>query len=310
MSADRNVGTATSRSEPPPALATGLRFPEGLRWYRGALWFSDIHGHRVHRLTSEAKLETVATLADRPSGLGFLPDGTPLVVSELDRRILALEPDGGTRVHADLSSFGGDFLNDMVVDGDGRAWVGNRRDSGYARGLGDGIEEGREQLILAEPDGRTRLVADGLVSPNGMVLTPDGGTLVVAETRAHRLTAFDVAADGSLSHRRRHASTGERFPDGIALDAEGAIWLGSPVTHEFVRVGPSGRVLDVIDVAPEWAVALALGGADRRTLYLAACSNSLENLERLGHDRTLDATSTARGVIRAVGVEQPGVGWP
>lgn len=307
----RAAGATSGGLEPGRLVADGLLFPEGPRWHEEAVWFSDIHGHRVHRVVPGGPLETVVELADRPSGLGFLPDGTLLVVSELDLRILAVDPDtGAVQVHADLTAHDGDFLNDMVVDRQGRAFVGNRRHAAYGDGLEVQGRPGREDIVLVEPDGSSRVVAQGLISPNGMVVTPDESTLVVAETRAHRLTAFDLLPDGSLGRTRPYAATGERYPDGIAMDADGAVWLGSPVTHEFVRLAEGGQVLDVITTGSAWAVAPALGGRERTTLFLATAENSLANLDRLGHDRDLDATSASRGALWARGGAVAGAGWP
>jgi sugar lactone lactonase YvrE len=244
-------------------LAEGLIFPEGVRWHDGALWFSDMHAHTVQRLEPGGAPEILATVPECPSGLGFLPDGTPLVVSMHDRRLLRLEPDG-PREHADLSAPAPWHTNDMHVDRHGRAYVGN---------FGDGSAPPDPPmptcLLLVEPHGGVRVVAEDLWFPNGIGLTPDGGTLIVAETRAvpGKLTAFTVADDGSLGERRTFASFEGGFPDGIAIDAEGGVWVAMPFGDELVRVGPDGEVERRLPFPSPYAV--ALGGPGGRDLFVA-----------------------------------------
>lgn len=242
-------------------VAEKLAFPEAPRWHDGAFWFSDFYTHQVHRIGNDGSLETVAEVPGQPSGLGWLPDGTMLVVSMQDRRLLRL--DGGRLVqHASLEVFTPSLCNDMVVDTQGRAYVGNFGFDMLNR------EPARPTvLVMVEADGQARVVADDLLFPNGCVITPDGRTLIVAETFGHRLTAFDIALDGSLSGRRVWASLGEASPDGICLDANGAVWVASPPTAEFLRVHEGGRVTERIAVAGQ-AIACALGGPDRRTLFM------------------------------------------
>ena len=241
----------------------GLAFAEAPRWHDGKLWFSDMYAQSVHCLDTDGTLSTVAEVPGRPSGLGWLPDGRLLVVSMAQRKLLRLEPQGLVE-HADLSQLAGFDCNDMVVDRHGRAYVGN---------LGFDVFGGAAMqpaaLVMVTPDGRARTVADGLLFPNGAVITPDGKTLIIAETFGYCLTAFDVAADGSLGRRRSWAELGDVMPDGICLDAEGAIWAGSPLTSEFLRIREGGAVTDRI-ACTQPAIACALGGADSRTLYLVS----------------------------------------
>jgi sugar lactone lactonase YvrE len=197
-----------------------LVFPEAPRWHDGRLWLPDIHAHRVMRLEADNAWTVIAQLDDRPSGLGFLPDGTPLVVSLLDRRLLRLEG-GRPSLHADLSDLAGDFINDMVVDGEGRAYVGNRNP-------GSTPENPVDTLILVQPDGHSEQVADRLSAPNRMAVTPDGGTLILAETLIGRLSAFAIGPSGTLSARRTRV-------EAVEVAVAGAGWpLGRPVTR-FLR---------------------------------------------------------------------------
>ncbi|WP_420473883.1 SMP-30/gluconolactonase/LRE family protein [Noviherbaspirillum sp. ST9] len=242
-------------------IAEGLAFPEAPRWHDGALWFSDFYTHKVHRIADDGVLETVAEVPGQPSGLGWLPDGRLLVVSMEERRVLRME-DGQLVTHAKLDAFTSALCNDMVVDRRGRAYVGN-----FGFDMLNREAPRPTVLVMVEPDGRARVVADNLLFPNGCVITPDGSTLIVAETFGKRLTAFDIAPDGTLGGRRQWADLSEASPDGICLDNEGAVWVASPPTSEFLRVHEGGQVSERIAVEGQ-AIACALGGADRRTLYM------------------------------------------
>ncbi len=275
-------------------VASDVAFGEGPRWHDGALWWSDMHADQVCRL-GPAGVERVCTVPNRPSGLGWLPDGRLLVVSMLDRRVLRLEPDGSLVTHADASGIVSRPTNDMVVDRHGRAYVGN---FGFDLGAGEAVAA--TVLLRADTDGSVHVVADDLVFPNGMVLTPDGRTLIVAETFGARLTAFDVAEDGALSARRVWAPMlqGEA-PDGICLDAEGAVWVASPPTKECLRVREGGEVTQRIATG-RGAFACMLGGADRRTLFV--CTADSYDPERQRAERN--------GRIEAFEVAVPGAGLP
>lgn len=240
----------------------GLAFPESPRWHEGALWFSDFYTRRVMRVDEERIAQPVCEVPGQPSGLGWLPDGRLLVVSMKDRKLLRLDPQGLVTV-ADLSVHAPAPCNDMLVDAKGRAYVGNFGFDLHAR-----APFAPTVLLMVTPAGAVSVAAQDMHFPNGTVLTPDGRTLVVAESYGQRLTAFDVAADGSLSNRRVWAQFGGRTgPDGICMDAEGAIWIASPVSREVLRVREGGEVVDRF-VTEDQAVACALGGEDGRTLFV------------------------------------------
>lgn len=274
----------------------GLAFPESPRWHEGALWFSDFHSHRVSRVTPQGRAETVVEVPGQPSGLGWLPDGRLLVVSMNDRRLLRL--DGAALVEvADLSALAPAPCNDMLVDGRGRAYIGNFGFDLHARAA-----FAPTCLVMVSPGGEPEVVAEDLHFPNGMVLGPDGRVLIVAESYGQRLTAFDVAADGKLLNRRVWAQLQGKGvgPDGICLDAEGAVWVASPVSREVLRVRPGGEVTHRIPTALQ-AVACMLGGEDRRTLFVLTGRVLVTPAQSLA-DRS--------GMILSARVEVPGAGLP
>ncbi|GAA1865824.1 SMP-30/gluconolactonase/LRE family protein [Pseudonocardia ailaonensis] len=256
-------------------LLDGLRFAEAPRWYGGRLWFSDIFDQRVLTVDELGRVETVATFTgdELPCGLGFLPGGTPLVVDMHRPVVLRLDSDG-PRVHADLTALAVGGLNDMVVASDGRAYVGSMGIPGSPSGAADG------RIILVEPDGTARVVADGLMAPNGAVLTPDGRTYVVAEFPASRLTSFHLNADGTLGPRRIWADLRPGSADGIAVDADGAIWTASPRENECRRILEGGHVTDIVRVADRMPLACALGGADGHTLFILSAVGGEERIRR------------------------------
>lgn len=257
-----------SRDDTVEVLLDGLTFPEGPRWHDGRLWFSDFYSQRVLAVDLAGKSETIATVPKRPSGLGWRPDGTLLIVSMLDRSLLELK---AGRLHpvADLSALAGGPCNDMVVDAAGRAYVGN---FGYDRHGGEAPRT--TGLIRVDGDGRATRVAEDLMFPNGMVITPDGKTMIVAETYAHRISAFAIGADGGLGARRVFAEMPGCYPDGICLDADGAIWVSDARGHEASRVFEGGRVAQRVSVGDRTVFACMLGGADRRTLFLCTSTGS------------------------------------
>jgi len=271
-----------------------LAFPEAPRWHQGALWFSDFHTQRVQRVGMDGRCETVVEVPGQPSGLGWLPDGRLLVVSMSDRRLLRL--DGRTlNVVADLSHLAPFHCNDMVVDARGRAYIGN-----FGFDLQARQAPKPTGLILVQADGQARVVAQDLHFPNGAAITADGRTLIIGETYASRLTAFDMADDGSLSGRRVWAALDKAAPDGICLDAEGAIWVASPISREVIRVREGGEVTHRIRT-PGQAVACMLGGPDRRTLFV------LTGKVMLTPEQSRENLS---GMIYTVPVAVPGAGLP
>ena len=278
----------------PTILVDGLAFPEGPRWHDGHLFFSDQHDRRVLKMDPDGKAETLVEVPNQPSGLGWLPDGTMLIVSMLDRKVLRLEA-GKLVEHADLSALAPGECNDMVVDARGRAYVGNFGFDMYGGG------EARDTcVILVEPDGSARVAADGIAFPNGTVITDDGRTLIIGESMGGRLTAFTIADDGSLTDRRLFAQLQGAIPDGICLDAEGAVWVACPATGRCLRVRDGGEVVDEIKVTNDFAYACMLGGDDRRTLYMCTAPSS-EPKETLAQ---------RKGRIEAVQVDVPGAGLP
>jgi sugar lactone lactonase YvrE len=276
-------------------VLAGLAFPECPRWHEGRLWFSDQHDLRVHAMHADGKDETIVEVPEQPSGLGWLPDGHMLVVSMRDRRVMRLEPDGVLTLHADLTSIATSQCNDMVVAADGRAYVGN---FGFDIYTG---EKPRETVMIAvEPDGSARAVADGIAFPNGSVITPDGRTLLVGESMAARISAFDINTDGGLSNRREWAKLEGATVDGMCLDAEGAVWTACPYSGRVLRIQEGGKVVDEVKGTNVGMYACMLGGTDRRTLYLCTAASHVP-----------DETRAARqGRIEAIDVDTPGAGLP
>jgi sugar lactone lactonase YvrE len=286
-------------------ILDGLWFGEGPRWHDGALFFSDMHGHRVVRTDLEGRSSTVVELAhDEPSGLGWLPDGRLLVVAMETQKLHRLEADGTLVEHADLSGIAQGDINDMIVAADGTAYVGD---------MGARIHDPQSprvpgQTIRVTPDGAVSCGAGDLSSPNGHILTADGRTLIVAESGAGRLTAFDVADDGTLSNRRVYAALtppeGSRIPlsppDGVCLDAAGAVWVADPVNARLFRVLPGGEVTDAHTYTGAIPIACVLGGPDRRTLLVCVA----------GDWRRDEVKKTPTGRIDAFDVDIPGAGRP
>jgi sugar lactone lactonase YvrE len=299
-------------------LADGLSFLEGPRWHDGRLYVSDFYTHRVLSLDGDGALEPVCTVPGQPSGLGFDARGRLLVVSMVDRRLLRLEGDVLHEV-ADLGGLAPFHCKDMVVDADGAAYVGN---FGWDEVARPGITP--TALIRVDPDGTPTVAARELVFPNGMAITPDGGTLLVAETFAGRITAFDIGEDGALANRRVWAdlaprrglsgqapgaawttiadavASGRPLPDGLALDEDGAVWIGDAAGSGPLRVVEGGEIVERVDTGPLSVYAVALGGADRRTLSMCASPPLLET----------DPSTDHRAQLLACRVAAAGVGRP
>jgi len=269
-------------------LVEGLSFAEGPRWHDDWLWFSDIVGNRVMRVREDGSdLQTVAVI-DRPSGLGFLPDGTLLVVGMKSRQVHRVSSDGTVSIHADLSAYGAG-LNDMVVTAQGRAYVDCYRPGPpvappvgpdgascsisddinryYVNGLGASPSlEG--EILLVQPDGTTSVAATGLNYPNGLGITADGRTLIASISHEGRLLAFDIREDGTLASPRLWADLPGRHPDGLCLDTDGGVWVACVAISAFLRIVEGGRITHQVPTYGRWSIAPALGGADRRTLFM------------------------------------------
>lgn len=291
------------------AVLTGFAFIESPRWHEGRIWFSDFYTHRVFSAAADGgDLRVEAEVAEQPSGLGWLPDGRLLVVSMRDRRLLRREDDGALVVHAEMSGHIGGFPNDMVVDDLGRAFVGN-----FGMDFATQSTYEPANLVRVDPDGSITEVAKDLWFPNGSVIT-DGGTLLVGETFGNRVSAFDLAPDGSLGPRRTWARFADLptdrelpalrrqrvvAPDGCCLDAEGALWIADADGGPIRRVREGGEIVEEIDPGTG-AFACMLGGDDGRTLYLCTAPDYRE--EFIGNRR--DAA------LLAVRVEVPHAGRP
>jgi sugar lactone lactonase YvrE len=277
--------TVSSPSGSPLPLLSGLAMGESPRWHKDRLWFSDWGAQEIIATDLEGRSEVMARV---PFGLPFcidwLPDGRLLIVSGREGILLRLEPDGRLVTHAELPG-PGVVWNEIVVDGRGRIYVNG----------GDGI-------ALVTPDGSVRQVADGIAFPNGMAVTPDNSTLIVAESHGRRLTSFHIAADGSLTNRRTWADTGTGVPDGICMDAEGAIWYADVPNRCCVRIREGAEVLQTVEL-DRGCFACMLGGKDRRMLFIVAAEwRGMEHVAEVARERT--------GQVRAIAAPAPGVGWP
>lgn len=255
-------------------LTDQIKFPEGPRWHAGNLWFEDTVGEKLQRVDASGNITTVAHVPGRASGLGFLPDGTPQVLSMFQRKLFRVEKEGLVEV-ADLSSHVEHPVNDMIVDSQGRAYVGH-----FGYDLFGEEEPKPTHLLLVEPNGSVRRVGEGLVFPNGMAITPDNKTMYVAETWGHKITAFDIESDGSLSGSRTYAELEHRTPDGICLDSEGGLWVASALESEFIRIAPDGSVDTTFTCPGRIATSCALGGEDGRTLFMLEAETTVEGIHR------------------------------
>lgn len=292
-------------------LLEGGAFFEGPRWHDGRWWVSDFYREAVYTVTPGGDEELVLEVEHQPSGLGWMPDGSLLVVSMKNQRVLRSAPDGTVTEHADLSRFTESPLNDMVVDERGRAWVGC-----FGFDLMAFADPQLAPLMRVDPDGSASLAAEDLMFPNGSVITPDGKTLIVGETAGCRYTAFTIGADGSLTDRRvwaQLAPTPELGPleqmlpqmtvgpDGCTLDAEGHIWAADEAGARAIRIAPGGDIVDEIPTPGGLGCfACALGGEDGRTLLLCAAPDFLESHRRQARE----------AVLLTVAVDVPHAGLP
>lgn len=276
-------------------LMTGLAFGESPRWHEGRLWFSNWGMQEVVAVDLDGKGEVIVRVPSFTFSIDWLPDGRLLVVS--GRLLLCREPDGSLVTHADLSGLPGPGCNEIVVDGRSNAYING---PGFDLLAGEAFAPGIVALLI--PDGSARQLADGIAFPNGMAVTPDNSTLIVAESYAKRLTAFDIAADGSLSNRRVWADLDDGVPDGICIDADNAVWYADVPNKRCVRVSEGGQVLQTIDL-DRGCFACMLGGADRKTLFMMAAEwRGPANMAAMAEART--------GQVLTVEAPAPGVGWP
>jgi sugar lactone lactonase YvrE len=282
----------------PQVLVSGLAFGESPRWHDDRLWLCDWGAQEVVAVDLDGKSEVMVRVdfPSFPMSIDWLPDGRLLIVSARDGLLLSREPDGSLVTHADLSGLSeeGHPWNEIVVDGRGNAYINNQ---GFDF---PGGEFAPGTIALLTPDGSTRQVADGIAFPNGMAVTPDNSTLIVAESYANKLTAFDIAVDGSLSDRRLWADLDDGVPDGICIDAENAVWYGDVPNKRCVRVREGGKVLQTIEL-DRGCFACMLGGMERRTLFLVAT-------EWRGTEHMADGSRT--GQVLTAEAPAPGLGWP
>lgn len=270
-------------------LLTGLAMGESPRWHDGRLWLSDMGANEVVRADLDGTSEVVLSVPGMPMGLGWLPDGRFLVVSSRDGKLLRREPDGSWVTHADLAPLSPYPWSDMVVDGRGNAYIGS---IGFEFGAG---EPAPGLLALVTPDGAVREVADGFEFANGIAVTPDGGTLIVAESYGNRLTAFDILPGGGLANRRVWAELPGGFPDGICLDADGALWYADVPGQRCVRVREGGEVLQTV-AFDQGAFACVLGGPAGTTLFVTTAPwPPPEDGSRTGRVVSVEAPARAVG---------------
>jgi len=277
-------------------LSTGLAFPESPRWHDGRLWVADWGAHQVVAIDVTGKSEVVTEVASFPFSIDWLPDGRLLAVSARDRRLLRREPSGALVAHAELGNLSERPWNEIVVDGRGNIYLNNIGFDFPGGDFAPGL------IALVTPDGSARQVAGGVAFPNGMVVAPDNKTLVLAESYSNALTAFTIAEDGALSRPRVWANLGEGVPDGICMDAEGAIWYADVPNQRCVRVHEGGEVLQTIDF-DRGCFACMLGGEDGRTLFVVAN-------QWAGTTGMRASNPAPAGQVLAIEVDVPRAGWP
>jgi sugar lactone lactonase YvrE len=277
-------------------IATGFSFLEGIRWRDDRIWVSDVYANRVVSVLPSGAVDAVIDIPGLPSGLGWLPDGRLLVVSMRDRRVLRLEPDGLLSEHADLSGFTPWFINDMLVDAHGRAYVG-----GVGYDLMAGAEPNPAELMFVDTDGSARVAVEKMDFPNGMALIHDGSTLLVAESAGSRIAGFSVDERGALSERREWAGLYPTAPgtdtistpvqpDGISVAADGTVWVADSANHRVVRLEEGRGVVQEVSTGSLHAFTCAVGGDRGSTLFICAARSYLEHECRDTRDAIILAT--------------------
>jgi sugar lactone lactonase YvrE len=275
-------------------LADGFVFLESPRWHDGTLWVSDMFGETVYTVSPDGTKEAIVKLPNRPSGLNFMPDGSLIIVSMADQRLMRWQ-NGELSEYADLSGGLSYDINDSVVAPNGNIYVGT-----FGYDLFSGEEPKSAPLTLVKPDGTVKVAAEEIQFANGTVICNDGKTLIIAETFVCHLTAFDIAEDGSLSNRRVFADLSPYTPDGICIDQEGAIWVAAFEQGDFIRVLEGGEITHKIDAGDRKAVACNLGGADGKTLFCLIYDGDLDDIPK----------GALNGKIETVTVEVAGAGSP
>jgi len=276
-------------------LMTGISFGESPRWHDGRLWFADWGAEELIAVDLDGRSEVIAPVHSFPFSIDWLPDGTLLVVSARERQVLRMDGDRSFQTYADLRPVCDKPWNEIVVDGRGNAYVNG---GGFDLMAGEQFAPGIVALVT--PDGSARQVADGIAFPNGMAVMPDNRTLIVAESYGARLTAFTIADDGSLDDRRVWADLGDAAPDGVCIDASGAVWYASVPQRCCVRVAEGGEVLDRIEL-DRGCFSCALGGDDDRTLFMVT---------REWHGTGGVADEPHSGQVVTARAPEAGAGWP
>lgn len=281
----------------------GLYFGESPRWHEGRLWYSDFYDKAVKSADLKGEVKLEVQLDEQPSGLGWMPDGRLLLVCMESLALKRLEKNKLV-LHADLSQYSKHLCNDMVVDKQGNAYVGN---FGFnldhelqTRGVADVIaSHPKANIVRVTPQGDVSVASGGMSFPNGSVITPDGRTLIVAETLGLRLTAFDILENGELINRREWAATGGRAPDGICMNADGNIWIANAISNECVLFAEGGEVLEVVNTSQN-CYACMLGGDDGKTLFMLTAESSEASI----------VSASRGGKIEMLKVASPGAGRP